>query len=47
MSGGMYATVAGATLLALYWGFAIVMRSMGSDVPYPTDFLPSGWRGWL
>ena len=47
MSARMYATVAGATLLAMYWGFAILMRSMGSDLPYPTDFLPSGWRGGL
>jgi hypothetical protein len=47
MSVGTNAATIGVTLLLLYWGLAIVMRSMGSDMPYPTDYLPSGWRAWL
>jgi hypothetical protein len=47
MSVGMNSTVIGAALLGLYYGLAMVMHSLGSDIPYPTDLLPSGWRGWM
>jgi hypothetical protein len=47
MSGRMNAATIGVTFLILYWGLAVLMRSLGSDMPYPTDYLPSSWRGWL
>jgi hypothetical protein len=47
MSGRTSVLVIGLALVGLYWGFAAVMRSMGSEMPYPTDFLPSSWRAKL
>ncbi|GEM_PF-6063330 len=47
MSGRITVVAFGAALLLLYWGFAILMRAMGSDIPYPTDLLPPSWRKWL
>ena len=44
MTGRTSIVLIGLAVLALYWGFAAVMRSMGSDMPYPTDFLPSSWQ---
>ncbi len=47
MSTRMSAAIIGAALLALYSGLALIMRSMGSEMPYLTDLLPSGWRAGL
>ena len=47
MSGRTMVVAIGTALLFLYWGFAILMRGMGADIPYPTDLLPPSWRHWL
>jgi hypothetical protein len=45
MSSGLRMALLGAVaLLVLYWGFVLVMRNMGTELPDPTHLLPISWR---